>query len=150
MSDRTPRDSSTREKTERKKAWAPATRVPNPNQEDGYGYRWIRTSTMGQADNTNVSAKFREGWEPVRAEDHPELQVMSDLDSRFEGNVEVGGLLLCKNTQENIDGRNEYHQEKNDRQIESVDNNYLRENDPRMPMLKPERSTKVSFGSGNS
>jgi hypothetical protein len=105
---------------------------------------------MGQVDNTNVSAKFREGWEPVRAEDHPELQVMSDIDSRFEGNVEVGGLLLCKNSRENIDGRNEYHQEMNNRQMESVDNNYLRENDPRMPMLRPERSTKVSFGSGNS
>jgi len=150
MSNRTPRETSTREKTERKKSWAPATRVPNPSQEEGYGYRWIRTSTMGQVDNTNVSAKFREGWEPVKAVDHPELQVMSDIDSRFEGNVEVGGLLLCKNSQENIDGRNEYHQEMNNRQMESVDNNYLRENDPRMPMLRPERSTKVSFGSGNS
>ena len=105
---------------------------------------------LGQADNTNVSAKFREGWEPVRSEDHPELQVMSDIDSRFEGNVEVGGLLLCKNTKENVQARQEYLQEINERQMESVDNNYLRESDPRMPMLKPERSTKVSFGSGNS
>lgn len=150
MSNRTPRETSTREKTERKKSWAPATRVPTPEESAGYGYRWIRTSTMGQADNTNVSAKFREGWEPVKAADHPELHVMSDIDSRFDGNVEVGGLLLCKNTKENIEGRTEYHREMNDRQIESVDNNYLRENDPRMPMLKPERSTKVSFGSGNS
>lgn len=82
-------------------------------------------------------------------EDHPELQVMSDIDSRFEGNIEVGGLLLCKNTQENVEARQEYLQDVNDRQMESVDNSYLRESDP-MPVLKPERSTKVSFGSGNS
>ena len=86
----------------------------------------------------------------MKAEDHPELRVMSDIDSRFEGNVEVGGLLLCKNSKENVEARKEYLQEMNDRQMESVDNSYLRENDPRMPLLRPERSTKVSFGSGNS
>ena len=150
MSTRAPRESQTREKTERKKLWQPASRIPTPESSEGYSYRWIRTSMLGQADNTNVSAKFREGWEPVRSEDHPELQVMSDIDSRFEGNVEVGGLLLCKNTKENVQARQEYLQEINERQMESVDNNYLRESDPRMPMLKPERSTKVSFGSGNS
>jgi hypothetical protein len=150
MTSRTPRETQTREKTERKKSWAPASRIPSPDSEDGYSFRYIRTSMMGQADNTNVSAKFREGWEPVRAEDHPELKVMSDIDSRFDGNVEVGGLLLCKNSKENVDARKEYLQDINDRQMESVDNNYMRENDPRMPMLRPERSTKVSFGSGNS
>jgi hypothetical protein len=75
---------------------------------------------------------------------------MSDIDSRFEGNVEVGGLLLCRNDKENVEARNEHFRDVAQRQMESVDNNYLRENDPRMPMLKPERSTKVSFGSGNS
>tara|TARA_A100001011_G_C14313169_1_gene846659 strand:+ start:4130 stop:4441 length:312 start_codon:yes stop_codon:yes gene_type:complete len=103
---------------------------------------------MGQADNTNVSAKMREGWEPVRSQDHPELKVMSDIGSRFEGNVEVGGLLLCKNSEENVASRNEYFGEMAQRQMESVDNNYLRESDPRMPVLKPERQTKVSFGKG--
>jgi hypothetical protein len=150
MSTRAPRESQTREKTERKKSWAPASRVPEPLKSDQYAYRWIRTSSLGQADNTNVSAKFREGWEPVRAEDHPELNVMSDIDSRFEGNVEVGGLLLCKNDKENTEARKEYYNEMAQRQMESVDNNYMRENDPRMPLLRPERSTKVSFGSGNS
>jgi len=149
MSTRASRDSETRETSQRKKAWSPASRVPSPNKEDGYSYRWVRTSTLGQADNTNVSAKFREGWEPVPADDHPELMVQSDIDSRFEGNVEVGGLLLCKNSKENVEARKEYFADMNRRQIESVDNNYMRENDPRMPLLRPEKRTKVSFGSGD-
>ena len=149
MSTRASRDSETRETSQRKKAWSPASRVPSPNKEDGYSYRWVRTSTLGQADNTNVSAKFREGWEPVPADDHPELMVQSDIDSRFEGNVEVGGLLLCKNSKENVEDRKEYFAEMNRRQIESVDNNFMRENDPRMPLLRPEKRTKVSFGSGD-
>jgi len=149
MSTRASRDTETRENSQRKKAWTPASRVPSPNREDGYSYRWVRTATLGQADNTNVSAKFREGWEPVRSDDHPELMVQSDIDSRFEGNVEVGGLLLCKNSKENVEDRKEYFAEMNRRQIESVDNNFMRENDPRMPLLRPEKRTKVSFGSGD-
>jgi hypothetical protein len=31
-------------------------------------------------------------------------------------------------------------------QMDSVDNTYLSENDPRMPMSKPERTTRVKFG----
>ena len=37
---------------------------------------------------------FREGWTPVKAEDHPELMLSSDVGSQFEGNIEVGGLLF--------------------------------------------------------
>jgi hypothetical protein len=51
---------------------------------------------MGTADPSNTSAKFREGWEPVKAEDHPELMHHADPTSKFKGNIEIGGLLLCK------------------------------------------------------
>ena len=67
---------------------------------------------------------------------------MSDIDSRWKDNVEVGGLLLCSNAPEKVEARKEAHKEMAQRQIESVDNSYLRNNDPRMPVLKPERSTR--------
>jgi hypothetical protein len=89
---------------------------------------------------------MREGWIPVKSDDHPEMQVMSDLNSRFVGNIEVGGLLLCKAPQEEMDQRQEYYQQMAANQMESVDNSFLRENDPRMPMLKPDRTTRTSFG----
>ena len=89
---------------------------------------------------------MREGWVPVKSDDHPEMQVMSDLNSRFVGNIEVGGLLLCKAPQEEMDKRQEYYQQVAAQQMESVDNSFLRENDPRMPMLKPDRTTRTSFG----
>lgn len=103
---------------------------------------------MGNADNTNVSQKFRDGWEPVLASDHPELEVMSDIGSRFEGNIEIGGLLLCKAPEEQMKKREEYYQQMASQQIDSVDNNFLRENDPRMPLLNPERRTRTQFGRG--
>ena len=144
MADRTLRTEESREATKRKVTWTRPNSIPAPEPKPGVEYRWIRTSTLGQADMTNVSSKFREGWEPVKAEDHPELKVLTDVDSKFKGNVEVGGLLLCKNSTENMDARREHYKEKNDQQIASVDNNYLRESDSRMPVLRPEKVTRTS------
>ena len=73
---------------------------------------------------------------------------MSDINSQFKGNVEVGGLLLCKAPLEKMKKREKHFQEVSDRQIEGVDHNYLRQNDPRMPLLQPERSTRSTFGRG--
>ena len=144
MADRTSRTADTRDSTKRKVTWSRPNALPDPEPVDGVEYRWIRTQTLGQADMTNVSAKFREGWEPVKAADHPELKVMTDVDSKFSGNVEVGGLLLCKNSKENMDARRDHYREKNVQQMSSVDNNYMRESDPRMPVLKPEKATRTS------
>ena len=144
------REHETRETESRTESWSPPNVLPDPDPQAGWVFRWIRTSTLGQADNTNVSQSLRQGWEPVKAEDHPEMMIKSDLDSRFggEGNIEVGGLLLCKIPEEKMKARGEYHKQKSDRQIDSIDNSYMREQDPRMPLLKSERSTKVDFGTG--
>jgi hypothetical protein len=120
--------------------------LPVPEPKEGIEYRWVRTSTLGQTDNTNVSSKFREGWTPVRAEDHPNLQVVSDIDSRFTDNIEVGGLLLCQNSTENMQARRDAQNDQAQSQMKAVDNSYLRNSDPRMPVLNPERSTRSSFG----
>ena len=144
MANRDPRTLDTRENTERKVTWKRPSALPDPTPQDGVEYRWIRTSSLGQADMTNVSSKFREGWEPVKLEDHPELKIMSDVDSRFKGNVEVGGLLLCKNSKENMDARRDFQQNQASSQMQAVDNSYMKESDPRMPVLKPEKSTRTS------
>jgi len=145
--ERTSREAESRTAEERPSdSWLPASILPNPDPVDGWVFRWIRTSTLGKADNTNVSQKFREGWIPVKAEDHPELEVMSDIDSRFSGNIEIGGLLLCKAPGDKVKQRDEYFEQMASSQMESVDNNFLKQNDPRMPVLQPERSTRTTFG----
>ena len=148
MDKRTPRESETREETSRKKSWAPPTVLPEPAKKDGWRYRWIRTSTLNASDNTNVSSKFRQGWEPVKAEDHPEITVLRDRKSDFKDNIEVGGLLLCKAPEEMMSDRDDYYRQHAMNQMTSVENNFMRENDPRMPLSKPEISTRVTFGKG--
>jgi len=146
MSDRTPRHTETREKTERKKGWVRPSVLPTPDPREGLTFRWVRTSTLGNTDNTNVSSRFRQGYTPVKAKDFPELQVVSDFDSRFKDNIEVGGLLLCSIPTELVEERIEGQLEMARNAQEAVDRNFMRENDSRMPVLAPERSTRTSFG----
>ena len=146
MSDRTPRHTETREKTERKKGWVRPSVLPTPDPREGLTFRWVRTSTLGNNDNTNVSSRFRQGYTPVKAKDFPELQVVSDFDSRFKDNIEVGGLLLCSIPTEIVEERIEGQLEMARNAQEAVDRNFMRENDSRMPVLAPERSTRTSFG----
>lgn len=146
MTNRTSRTSETRNESKRKVSWQRPSMLPTPEPRNGVEFRWIRTSTLGNTDNTNVSSRFREGWTPVRKEDHPNLHVVSDIDSRFQDNIEVGGLLLCQNSTENVQARKEAQLEQAQSQMQAVDNSYLKQSDPRMPVLSPERSTRTSFG----
>jgi hypothetical protein len=89
-----------------------------------------------------MSQKFREGWVPVKAVDHPELQLAGNKD----GNVEVGGLILCKAPEEMVIGRHEYYARAAQNQMDSVDNHFMKNNDARMPLLAPERKSSVTRG----
>lgn len=144
---RIPRDFESRAKAERPKAWAPAELLPSPTPVPGYVYRWIRVSTLGTADPRNITSKFREGWEPVKAADHPELQHLCDEKARFPDALEIGGLILCRTPKELVDQRNNFYLGQATGQMESVDNTFMRDNDPRMPLFKNRRS-EVSFGRG--
>ena len=144
---RASRESENRESNTRKKAWERPEVLPNPTPEDGYVYRWIRTSTRGVSDATNVSSKIREGWEPVRADVNPELFADAVTDDRFKANIVIGGLMLCKAPEEMVNERNAYYKQQTAAQMQSVDNNLMRESDPRMPIFNDRKST-VSFGKG--
>jgi len=141
------RENVTREKTARKKAWIKPEVLPSPTPEPGYAFRWIRVSTQGNVDATNVSSKLREGWEPVKASDHPEITMVTVENEKFKDNVVIGGLMLCKAPEELTQERNAYYSEQSKAQMQSVDNSLMRENDPRMPLFN-ERKSKVTFGKG--
>lgn len=137
----------TREEEMRVQTWAPASTLPEPDKQPGYVYRWVRVSTLGEKDPRNISAQIREGWEPVRIEEQPQFKLMIDPDSRFKDNIEVAGLLLCKAPKELMEQRNAYFAARAQSQMDSVDNNFMRENDARMPLFREKRST-TSFGRG--
>jgi hypothetical protein len=150
MDNRIDRDLETREETEQVKAWTPPTLLPDPNPEEGYVFHWIRLSTEGQNDPTNISSKLREGWVPVKADDHPELKthLVSNEDLRYKDNVVMGGLMLCKAPKELVEQRTAFYRNQTKSQMEAVDNNLMRESDSRMPIYN-KRSSETTFGKGN-
>ena len=145
---RNPRDLVSREKQVRT-VYVPPTSLPDPLPEPGIAFRWIATHVLGQAETRNVSTKMREGWEPVKAADHPELQMYGNAAT---GNVEIGGLMLCKCPLEKMQAREEYYNRQAQTQMDSVDNHFMRNNDPRMPLFADRKSTTSrgqGFGSGS-
>ena len=142
---RAPRNIEMRALTERPKQWMLPELLPEPDKMPGFSYRWIRISTLNTADPRNISAKLKEGWEPVKIEEQPHLQLLVDQNSRYKDTIEIGGLLLCKTPDEFVKQRNDHFNNYSAAQIEAVDNNYMKNSDARMPMFK-ERLSKTSFG----
>jgi hypothetical protein len=144
---RVQREVQTRATTERPKQWMPAELLPEPDKQTGYAYRWIRVSTMNNADPRNISSKMREGWEPVTVEEQPKFRLLLDPNSRFKDSIEIGGLLLCKTPEEFVEQRNAHFTRQTDAQTEAIDNSLMKQSDARMPLFNERKST-TSFGKG--
>ena len=145
---RAPREADSRTVSYRPQSWRAPEALPNPDHRPGWKHRWVRLSTLGEADPGNISAKLREGYEPCKAEEYPELMMHATTEGRFRGGIEMGGLLLCRIPEEFMEQRADYYANQNKAQVNSVDNNFLRDSDPRMPLFS-EKQTKVTFGSGS-
>ena len=142
---RVTREVENREFAERPKQWMNPELLPEPDKEEGYDYRWIRVTLLGQSDPRNISSKLREGFEPVRIEEQPKFRLLVDPSSRYKDNIEIGGLLLCKIPSEFLVQRKEFFDKQTRNQTDAVDNNFMRQSDARMPLFR-ERSSSSSLG----
>jgi hypothetical protein len=146
--DRSNRDTKSRDKSART-VYVPPSNLPDPTPDPDYTFRWVATHVLGQPLANNVSLQMRDGYEPVKAVDHPELALFGNNAS---GNVEIGGLMLCKAPKERIEARDEYYKKQSQNQMDSVDNHFMRNNDPRMPLFADRKSSTsrgTGFGSGS-
>lgn len=144
---RSPRANDTREKTAKRKPWAPSSSLDAPPAPDGYKHRWIRAEARGFADTKNISARLREGYELVRADEHPDFEAPVIDSGKYEGVIGVGGLLLARIPLETVEERNNYYQGRATDLQEAVDQDLMRENAHNtMSISKPERQTRVKFG----
>ena len=147
MSDRTSRETATREKTERVPEWKPPSALDAPEAPIGYKHRWIRESVMDYDDRNNVHKKRREGWELVRADEHPEFDAPVIDEGKNAGCIGVGGLILARIPEEIVEQRNSHYNRVAQTQMDAVDRDWMSENNPAMPKQKPQRKSSVTFGS---
>lgn len=147
--DRASRNTTGRVKEERRKPWAPPSRLDAPPAPEGYEHRWIRAEVNGHSDKQNVYSKLREGYELVRLEEvAEEYQDMLPTveDGKHAGVISVGGLLLARIPKETIKERAEYFRKKAQDQLSAVDNELMRENaHSSMRIQSPERSSRTTF-----
>ena len=144
---RTPRATSTREKTERRKPWAPTSSLDAPPAPEGYKHRWIRSEARGFVDTKNVSARLRELYEFVRAEEYPDVEAPVIDSGTYEGFIGVGGLMLARIPLETVKERNYYYKGRAKDLQDAVDQELQRENAHNtMTISKPDRQSRVNFG----
>ena len=146
MTTKTSRSADTREKSQRKRVWQRPSSLDAPPAPDGYIHRWIRAEVRGYEDTKNVINRLREGYELVRADEYPDWQLPTIEDGKNAGVIGVGGLLLARIPEELIAQRNAYYQGLTEDQIKAVDNDLMKDAHPSMPISKPERQSRVTFG----
>ena len=141
---KTPRAALSRDKTTRRKPWAPPSSLDAPPAPDGFKHRWIRAEVLGVEDNKNLSARLREGFELVRADSdggYPTIQ-----EGKYAGVIGVGGLLLAKIPEEIVEERMAYFADRTQDRDDAIESDLLKEQHPSMPISKPDRQSRVSFG----
>tara|TARA_Y100000758_G_scaffold285022_1_gene234846 strand:- start:154 stop:615 length:462 start_codon:yes stop_codon:yes gene_type:complete len=143
--DKTSRASSTRSKTERPKVWTPPSSLDAPPAPDGFRHRWIRAESLGFQDTKNVSARLREGFELVRADEYPDTQYPVITDGKYAGVIGVGGLLLARISEEIAKQRAAYIDSLSKGQDEAVEHDLMKEQHKSMP-INVDRQSRVTFG----
>ena len=145
--DRASRAKTSREKTARRKPWAPPSMLDAPPAPDGFKHRWIRAETRGFDDTKNISAKLREGYELVRSDEYPDFEAPVIDSGKYEGVFGVGGLVLARIPDETVAERTAYFNSRSADQMEAVDSDMMRENaHSTMTINKPNRQSRVTFG----
>ena len=139
------RESENRSKRERPKVWTPPSQLDAPPAPEGFKHRWLRAETIGQMDQKNVSARMREGWEFVRADEYPDTDWPTIDTGRYSGVIAVGGLMLARIPNEIVEQRKEYFAKITQDKDDAVANDPLKDQHPSMPISK-ERSSRVTFG----
>jgi hypothetical protein len=97
-----------------------------------------------------MSRKFREGWTPVKASDYP--KIAASIGADMGGNIEMGGLVLCKMDEERVEARRRYYANVAQKQMQAVDNQYMEGNNPLMPKFRKAKTTVTrgrGFGNGS-
>jgi len=151
QTDRDPRGSSTREESVRiTRDWAPPSLLPDAMPEAGYVLHWKVRAIRGVEDPTLFNKALREGWEPVKLSDHPELKLTIHPLANGQSNdwAEIGGLVLCRMPAEMARQRNAHYAALGKAAATAEANKLANVSDPRMPMYRPKMQSHVDVRFG--
>jgi hypothetical protein len=128
----------------------PPSLIPDATPEPGYVLHWKCRAIKGIEDPALFNKALREGWEPCKLSDHPELKLV--IHPRSDGAdrdwAEIGGLVLCRMPSELARQRDAYYARLGKAAAVAEANKLANVSDPRMPMYRPkiQSHTDVKFG----
>jgi hypothetical protein len=99
-------------------------------------YFWVRESTMGQADDANVTTHQMAGWRPVPASRHPELipPALPGREQEIPTCIRRPGLILMEKDSELVRQGREYLRRQNLQTLRSqIKGDSALRDDDRMP-----------------
>jgi hypothetical protein len=101
----------------------------------------------GAEDKMNVTAKLREGYELVRADEYPDYHTAHIEDGEYAGVINSGGMVLARIPEESAEERRAYYSSRTQDQISAADNDLMKSNaHSSMKINSPERNSRVSLG----
>jgi hypothetical protein len=125
--------------------WRRPSMLDAPQARPGYVLKWVRYRAGNAEDTDNLEKRMSEGWRPVRKSTVKRVhELTADLHGKYGQYIVKRGLILMELPEKLHAQRMAAYQEKLARMTESIDRNLFKENDPRMPLLKPVRKTRVT------
>lgn len=125
--------------------WVRPTNLSAPPPRPGYQNRWIRFRNGNNEDRNNLQKAMIQGWRPLpKSSLRKEHELTANLEGKYGQYVVTQGLILMEIPLKLWQQRQDFYENKNTKMTEGIDRNLFRENDRRMPFLKPVRSTTVT------
>lgn len=127
-------------------AWRPPSRLDAPPPRPGYKHRWIRYRNGNEEDAEHFEEALDEGWRPVkRSRVRRVHELTASTHGKYGQYYVKRGLILCEIPEALELQRDRYFAQIKRDMNRGVDRNLFKISHRLMPMLKPERSTRVTM-----
>lgn len=157
MSD-TSKAKNTRENTTREKEFKPTIaygergilHVEEKNLDPRFQYAWIAEKVLNVEDKSNIEITIGRGWEPVPAEEHPEMSLKPMLQKMYPGRehddlIRRGGQVFMRIDKRIYQDKLDMEAQRNVEQVNQVDPNIAAGTGlPGMPFFNHHYPTTVS------
>lgn len=129
------RELETRDAGQRVMNWEQPGLLQAPDPPLGWRYKWVRCIIEGNTDTLNLNKAFRQGFQPVQAEELKDSWLYDTAeDGDLAGVVREGDCILCKIPEELAKQRTAHFDGLADRMQQAVDQQLMKDNSRKMPI----------------
>ena len=126
------------------KPWSRPTSLDAPAPRPGFAQRWIRVAVGNEADPTNTSRKFREGWKPRPADTvGSAFQMPTISHGKWAGAIGVEGSILCEMPKRLKQKRDDAYSKKTADVTEAIERELQAQSRPGMEITQTRKSRLV-------